>query len=186
VKRLGATLVFIDESGILMAPLVTRTWAPRGNTPHLYQRTASYRKVSAIAAVTISPKRRFSLYFRLHINANIDSGLARAFLKALLKEIPGKIVLVWDNLRVHRSRLVKEFCRAGKRISLEYFPPYAPELDPVEYVWSYLKKNPLANHPAHDLAELASTARRSGRSVQKREPLLRSFMKHTGLSFRMK
>jgi hypothetical protein len=45
-SRLNATLVFLDESGLMMAPLVRRTWAPRGQTPILLQRTRSRDKVS--------------------------------------------------------------------------------------------------------------------------------------------
>ncbi|EQD76123.1 Transposase, partial [mine drainage metagenome] len=55
--RRGSTLVFSDEAGFLMAPLVRRTWAPRGVTPVLPQRGRSRRQVSVIAALSISPRR---------------------------------------------------------------------------------------------------------------------------------
>src|SRR3989442_37037 len=63
VSGLNARLVFLDESGLLMAPLVRRTWAPRGQTPILLQRTRSHDKVSVTAVLTVSPRRRrVSLY----------------------------------------------------------------------------------------------------------------------------
>ena len=59
--------MFLDESGVLMAPLVRRSWAPAGQTPVLYQRGAHHRKVSVIAALCVSPERdQLRFYFRLH------------------------------------------------------------------------------------------------------------------------
>jgi hypothetical protein len=68
---------------------------------------------------------------------------------------------------------------------LEYLPPYAPELNPVEYLWAWLKTNPLANDPAVDLHNLANRTRRAALSVQRRQDLLRGFLRHTGLSLRL-
>ena len=65
-------------------------------------------------------------------------------------------------------------------------PPYAPELNPVENVWSYLKMNPLSNLAITDLQALADTARRHGRALQRQENLLRGFLRHTPLSLHLK
>ncbi len=64
--------------------------------------------------------------------------------------------------------------------------PYAPELNPVEYAWSYLKMNPLANLAAPELDVLADSARRAARSVQRKPHLLRSFLAHSPLSLRLR
>lgn len=83
-SRLKAFLVFIDESGFLMAPLVGRSWGPQGQTPILYQRIHSYKKVSAIAASCLSPeRRRLNLFFRLHAEAYVNTKLVRAFFNVL-------------------------------------------------------------------------------------------------------
>jgi hypothetical protein len=80
-----------------MMPLVRRTWAPRGQTPLLRQRTNSYRKVSVIAALTVSPNRdRVQLFFRLHPQANINAPTVLSFLKHLGRHFQCPISLLWD------------------------------------------------------------------------------------------
>jgi hypothetical protein len=180
-------LVFIDESGIMMAPFVRRTWSPCGKTPWLYHKTRFHKKVSVIAALCIHPCRgRLRLFFRLHPDANVNGHLVAAFLKHLLKELPDPIIIVWDRSVPHRSRKVHALRDSNPRFHLSLLPPYAPELNPVEYVWSYSKTNPLANVTAMNVADLATGARRSVRSIQKKQSLLRSFIKASGLSLRLR
>ena len=178
-------MVFVDESGLLMAPLVRRSWAPRGHTPVLYQRTRSHKKVSIIAALCVSPtKDRVQLYFRLHPDANINAAYVVDFLKNLSRQLNGPIVLIWDCLQAHRK--ANDFVRRSYSLYSFFLPPYAPELNPVENIWSYLKINPMANRASLDIDSLAQTARHHGRSMQRKKNLLRSFLKHTPLSLRLK
>jgi hypothetical protein len=184
--RLSAALVFIDESGLLMAPLVRRSWSLRGHTPVLRQRTRSHRKVSAIAAVCVAPKRdRVSLYFRLHPDANVNSACVLDFLEHLQHQLRCPIVLIWDRFQAHLGQLITQ-CVPASCAHLAYLPPYAPELNPVEYLWAYLKTNPLANEPPIHLPHLTARARRAARSVQHQPALLRGFLRHTGLSLRLR
>lgn len=169
-----------------MAPLVRRSWAPRGQTPILYQRTRSHKKVSVIAALCVAPKRdRIHLYFRLHPDANINAITVADFLKILTRQLKQSVILVWDRFLPHRAKTVQSLIQK-RRIHSFFLPPYAPELNPVENVWSYLKINPLANLPTFDIESLAETTRTHGRSVQKKKNLLRSFVKHSPLSLRLK
>ncbi|MEW5994299.1 MAG: transposase [Candidatus Zixiibacteriota bacterium] len=166
-----------------MAPLVRRSWHPRGHPPVLYQRTRSHQKVSAIAALTVSPSRdQVRLYFRLHPDVNITASLVMEFLRHLIKQLDGPIVLVWDRLLAHRAKKVQTFIRDTPGFSDHFLPPYAPELNPVENVWCYLKMNPLSNRPFLDVVSLAGTARSHGRSIQRKQTLLRSFIEHTPLA----
>lgn len=168
-----------------MAPLVRRSWSVRGQTPILKQRTRSHQKVSAIAALCILPTRdRLALYFRLHPDANINAERAMDFLEHLQRQLRTPIVLVWDSFQAHKGELVHE-CVLPDSPHLEYLPPYAPELNPVEYLWAYLKTNPLANDPAVDLPGLLKRTRRAALSVQRRPDLLRAFLRHTGLPLRL-
>lgn len=178
----GASLVFIDESGFLMAPLVRRTWAPRGNTPVLLQRGRSHRKVSAIAAIVVSPHaRRVYLFFRCHANTAINSYLVKAFLKQLSNQIPKRFIIVWDRLNTHRARIVAQWISSEKHVSQCYFPPYAPELNPVEYVWGNVKTNPMANLPSTEIDDLAHSVYHFTRKLQFNQLLLKSFLKHSSL-----
>jgi transposase len=141
--RLGAHLVFVDESGFLLIPSVRRTWAPRGQTPVLrcWQR---HDRISAISGLSISPRRRrLSLYFQLH-DANLHAPEACAFVRHLLRHLRGPVIVVWDNGNIHKGPWVRALCAAFPRLHLEALPPYAPELNPDEGVWT-LAKGELAN-----------------------------------------
>ena len=169
-----------------MAPLVRRTWSLRGQTPLLRQRGRCHQKVSAIAAICVAPERdRLALYFRLHPDANINAERAMDFLEHLQRQLRTPIVLIWDSFQAHKGELLNQ-CVLPRSAHLQYLPPYAPELNPVEYLWSWLKTNPLANDPAADLHSLAHRARRAAYSVQHRQQLLRSFFRHTGLPLRLR
>ena len=166
-----------------MAPLTRRSWSPRGQTPVLYQRTRAHQKVSAIAALSISPDRhRRHLYFRLHSNVNINADLVIAFLRQLLRQLDGSVVLVWDRLQAHRAGRVQAFIENLPRLQVHFFPPYAPELNPVENVWGYLKTNPLSNRPFFAVDSLAKATNSSARRLQKTPALLRAFIEHCPLS----
>ena len=165
-----------------MAPLVRRTWAPRGVTPILHQRTRTRQKVSAIATLCVAPTRdRLCLYFRLHPNANINTEVVIDFLRHLLKQLNAPVVLLWDRLMAHRSKKVQAFLRSADHLYPFFLPAYAPELNPVEDVWGYLKRNPLSNFAPDNLETLTTTARTHSRSLQRKQKLLRSFVKHSPL-----
>jgi hypothetical protein len=185
--RLRACLVFLDESGLLMAPFVRRSWAPRGHTPLLSQRTRAHQKVSIIAALCVSPRRdRVHLYFRLHPQTNIATPQVIDFLRQLRRQVRSPLVLVWDRLRAHRSKSVSQFVEQTSSLHTVLLPPYAPELNPVEMVWGYLQTNPLANFAFFDLPTLTATTRHHGRRLQRRQLLLRSFIRHSPLPVRLR
>ena len=113
----------------MLTPTVVRTWAPRGQTPVL-RHSQRHDRISVISAVTVSPARqRVGLYCQWH-HHDIRDVQAVAF----LRHLRGHVVLVWDNLGVHKSKLVKALCRRVPRLHLEYLPAYAPELNPNEGV----------------------------------------------------
>ena len=178
--------MFLDESGILMAPVLRRSWSPCGQTPIVRHRTRHHKKVSAIAALAISPCRsNVRLYFRLHPNINIASPQVSTFLHDLRRHISGPIVLIWDRHKAHRSRKTKSVLDLWPSFHALLLPPYAPELNPVEGFWGYLKVNPLANAAILDLDTLAATTRKHGRSIQRTQSLLRSFVAHSPLPLRL-
>jgi transposase len=170
-----------------MAPLVRRTWAPRGQTPLLWQRTNSYRKVSVIASLVVSARRdAVRLYFRLYPDSNINALSVLEFLRQLSRHLRGPAILLWDRFMPHRAGVVKAYIGKKTTWHPDFFPAYAPELNPMENAWGYLKTNPLANETPFDLRALTEAARRHGRALQKRQRLLRSFIKHTPLFLRLK
>ncbi len=175
--------MFIDESGLLLAPVVRRSWAPCGQTPILYQRGRAHEKVSIIAALTLSPQhRRTGLYFSLRANENVTTTWLVPFLRALTRHLRGAVVLIWDRLPGHRARVVTEYLQ-HRHWHVALLPPYAPELDPVELLWAYLKHNPLANFAPADACHLAHVATRHVQRLRRRPDLLRSFFDATPLFF---
>ena len=176
-RRQGAYLVVIDESGLLMAPLVRRTWALRGQTPRLVQRSARREKVSVAAALWLSPLRdRLGLFARTLVNDYFDNWSSAAFLEALLKELPGRVVVVWDGGSMHKGDPINQLqeLMAG-RLSLEKFPPYAPHLCPVEPSWSWLKYSRLCNYAPHDATDLNRHVVAELSAIRDDQELLRSF-----------
>jgi transposase len=179
--------VFLDESGFLLAPLVRRSWAPCGQTPVLRQRGRHHKKVSAIAALCVSPLRdQVKLYFRLYTDRNIKSPQVIAFLRALDEELESSWCLLWDRLNAHTAKITKSYVDTRDGLHPFFFPSYAPELNPVEYLWSYSKTNPLANLAVYEVTELAAAARTCSRSIQRKPELLRSFIRHSPLFLRLK
>lgn len=143
------------------------------------------RKVSVIAALCVSPERRtVRLYFQLLVEKNFDAEAVLAFSKHLHRQLHAPMVFVWDRSNTHRTAAIRDFlARAGS--CHVHFPSYAPELNPVEYAWSYLKTKPLANLACPDVDELAIVGRRHARSIQRQPKLLRSFIDHSPLSLRL-
>jgi transposase len=165
--------------------VVRRTWSRCGQTPVLRHVGRNRKKVSAIAALCVSPERReVRLYFQLLVDENFNSMAVLGFLRQLARHFHEPLLLVWDRARIHRDLRVAVFVDVMQWRQF-YFPPYAPELNPVEYVWGYLKTNPLANLACPEVGLLAHTGRRHTRSLQHKPDLLRSFIRRSPLSLRL-
>ena len=182
-RRRNAHIVFIDEAGFMLAPILRRTWAPRGCTPVL-RVSAPHDRISVIGAISISPQsKQFCFYFRLlQDNVNFRGQSVVGFLDELRRKIPGPITVLWDEIPIHRSHAVRVFLRKHRKIVVEEFPPYAPELNPVDYVWAYAKYSRLANYCPPNLNVLRDQITAELRRLKKRHDLLRSFLNHSGLS----
>lgn len=142
----------------------------------MLQYAFNWKKLSAIAGVTW-----WNFYFRLFPGA-IRSPQVVGFLKHLLRHIPGKLLVIWDGLRTHRSRLVKAFLAEQQgRLQLEFLPAYAPELNPVEYLWGYWKQHELPNLCPQDFTQLGQEARRALRRMRRRPTLVTAFWKQAEL-----
>ncbi|TXF13602.1 IS630 family transposase [Pelomicrobium methylotrophicum] len=174
-RREGRVIVFIDESGLSERPTRVRTWAPKGQTP-VIQFHFNWKQLSMIAGVSFT-----NAYFRLH-EGSIKSAQIVDFLEELVRQIGRKLLIIWDGLKAHRSRVVRDYVDGlDGKIELAFLPPYAPELNPVEYLWAWLKRHALANYCPDSLAELATTARGKLRSAQRRTTLIAAFWKQAEL-----
>ena len=176
-RRQGAYLALIDESGLMMAPLVRRTWSLRGQTPKLIQDGERRQKVSVAAALGLTPHRdRLGLFSRTMVNDSFDPWSSAAFLEALLRELGGRVVVVRDGGGMHQgdpSAQVQDVL--SDRLSLERFPPDSPELCPVEPAWSWLKDSRLCTSAPRDASELDGRVVAELSAIQDDQELLRGF-----------
>ena len=172
----GRTIIFVDESGVYLLPIVVRTYAPCGQTPILRE-FLSYDHLSLIGAVTSQGRLFLKVY-----EHSITSKEVIVFLGQLQRIIPGLLLVIWDGIPTHRSKKIKAYLAAGaaKRIHLEQLPGYAPDLNPTEWVWSYLKVAELANTPCDYLSELETLIRKAKRSMQRRPELIEGFIRDAG------
>lgn len=174
-QREGRLILFIDESGLSERPTRVRTWAPKGHTP-VIEFHFDWTHVSAIAA--LSPT---GCVFRLH-EGSIKKEQLVEFLKALRAHFSQPLLIVWDGLKAHRSKLVREYLDStGGHIQVAFLPPYSPDLNPVEYLWAWLKRHALANYCPANLHELNHTARAKLQSAQRRPSIITACWDHAGL-----
>ncbi len=165
----------MDESSISERPTRVRTWAPKGQTP-VIQFHFNWNHVSVIAGLT-----RTNCMFRLH-EGSIKKEEAVEFLKALKAHLKQPLLVIWDGAKPHRSRLVRDYLDTlNGHIQIAFLPPYAPDLNPVEYLWAWLKRHALANDCPNSIAELSDTARTRLKSAQRRTSLIAAFWKQAEL-----
>ncbi len=168
--------MWVDESGFYLLPATVRTYAPRGQTPIL-RVPLTHDHLSAISALTEHGR----LCMRVQRCAYRSHAVVR-FLKHLLQHMHGKILVIWDGAPIHRSRVIKDFLSSGaaKRLQVERLPGYAPELNPVEYVWHYLKHVALRNVCCDTLDELQYELRLAVANLRHKRAILRNFANHCG------
>jgi hypothetical protein len=175
-------LIFLDESGFSETPSVRRTWAPRGQTPVLIA-PFNWKRLSAIASLITTPAaRRVGLCLRLH-RGTIKQPQVIAYLRALKRHVRGRqVILLWDRLPAHRGGKVQAYIRSQSNwLRVEYLPPYAPELNPVEYFWSHLSRTDMAHFVGEGLHDVRRQARRAACRVRHRPNLGKGFLKHSRL-----
>jgi hypothetical protein len=139
-----------------MAPLVRRTWAWRGERPQLKQKSKHREKVSLAAAICVSPAgNRLKLFFETLVNAYFNNEQIAEFLEDLMREIPNRLVVVWDRGPMHRGDFIRgQVARFRPRLSLEELPSYAPMLNPLEPVFGWLKDSRMCNFAPWTAQEL--------------------------------
>lgn len=136
----------------------------------------NWKTLSALAGITW-----WTFYFRLFPGA-IRAPQVLQFLEHLLRHLPGKLLVIWDGLPSHRSRAVRAFVTAQQgRLTLEFLPAYAPELNPVEFLWGHWKQHELPNLCPKTFWELSDHARRALRRMRRRPTLVTAFWKQADL-----
>lgn len=168
-------IVFVDESGLSERPTRVRTWAPRGQTP-IIQFHFNWTHISVIAGLS-----RTNCLFRLH-HGSIKKEQHVEFLKALHAHVKQRLLIIWDGLKAHRSKLVREYLDStGGDVQMAFLPPYSPDLNPVEFLWAWLKRHALANFCPDNLGQLKTAARNKLKSAQQRPSIIAACWVQAGL-----
>ena len=176
--------MLIDESGFLLNPVVRRTWARQGQTPVLPSWGRHRDKVSVIAAVSVAPqRRRLGLHFHTDAKHYIDAEAVANFLRVLLRRLRGRVIVIWDGGSNHKGPLIRAVCADFPRLHLERLPAYAPDLNPVEFVWSHLKYGRMANFIPRNVRHLDRVVCGHLHALKRSSNLLRQLWKGSKLPF---
>lgn len=180
--KIKARLGFSDESAFSDKPIVRKTWALKGKTPIL-KVPGGWIIRSVISLITCSPEGlRPRLYFEM-IKGAVNAQWFIRFLKQIKHHLKGrKLILIIDNLRVHKAKIVKEYLTTQRHwLTVEYLPTYAPELNPNEYLWSSGKRKDFSNAVIQNGAALDQRIRASGKRAQRDAALLKGFLRASSL-----
>ena len=158
-------------------------------TPVVTVTGGSNKRVSLAALIAIKPGYRPRLIYRIHHSRRRGNDRRKGFtetgyaqlLDAAHQQLGGPLVLIWDNLNTHVSAAMTELIAARDWLTVVQLPPYAHELNPVELVWSHLKRS-LANLAKRDLTQLTILVKKRLKRMQYRPGLLDGFLASTHLN----
>lgn len=169
-RKLGAKLFFLDEAGFQSDPVLGRTYGLKGKTP-VVETSGQRQSINVISAVNARGEFWATTY-----DGKLDAESFVAFLQDFMKGQRETIFLVVDGLAVHKSKLVEKYlAELGGRLELHPLPPYCPDLNPDEYVWSHMKNNGVSKKPLKQNESLRKRVEEDLRNIHANAPLVRSF-----------
>ncbi len=172
----GARLAFLDESGFSERPPVRTTWSPKGVTP-VIRHHFNWKRINAFGVITCNPDGSDPDLLLSWQKESIDAESVARFLTELKKQTEGPLVLLWDGLPAHRSKVVKVHINAEQDwLTVRRLPAYAPELNPVEGLWSALKGKDLANFCSDTIEQVADRLDQGVDRIRSDESILRGFL----------
>jgi transposase len=169
-KRLGAKIFFLDEAGFQSDPPLGRTYGLKGQTP-VVQTSGQRQSLNVISAVNARGE-----FWAVTYTGKLDAESFVVFLKNFMQGRAGKVFLVVDGHPAHKANLVKAYLKSLEgRLELHFLPPYAPDLNPDEFVWSYMKNNGVSKKPLKQNESLQKRIEQDLNSVSNNRKLVRSF-----------
>jgi len=169
-KRLGAKIFFLDEAGFQSDPPLARTYGLKGETPVVVT-SGQRQSLNVISAVNARGQFWAATY-----TGKLDAEAFVAFLKNFMDSRTGKVFLVVDGHPAHKANVVKAYLKSLQgRLELHFLPPYAPDLNPDEFVWSYMKNNGVSKKPLKQNESLRERVESDLTAIQQDRKLVRSF-----------
>jgi transposase len=178
-RRQGRTVVFVDESGFYLLPAVVKTYGPEGQTP-IVDEWLTRDHLSIMGGLT-TEGRVYTL-----VRQKALTGVETVeFLEHLGRQVKGPTLVIWDGSPIHRRTLVTDFIKAvgPKGLQVETLPAYAPDLNPVEWLWRHLKEEEMPNLTCLDLEELHEQFHLALARLRGKPRLFPSFFAGAALSY---
>ena len=169
-RRQGASIFFLDEAGFDSEPRLGRTYGLKGQTP-VVTTTGQRQKVNVISAVTASGAFWCQIYTE-RLNAQLFVQFVRQFMHGR----SGQVYLVVDGHPAHKANIVKNLVKEMQgKLGLYFLPPYAPDLNPDEFVWAHMKTNGLSKKPLRKNESLKERVEGDLAAIKGNRQLVRSF-----------
>lgn len=169
-KKLGARIFFLDEAGFQSDPTLGRTYGLKGKTP-VVETSGQRQSIKVISAVNARGEFWAATY-----EGKLDAVSFVQFLKDFMKSQGGRIFLVLDGLAVHKAKTVRHYLdRLEGRLELHPLPPYCPDLNPDEFVWSHMKNNGVSKKPLKQNESLRKRVEKDLMKIHGNVDLIRSF-----------
>jgi transposase len=169
-KRVGAMIFFLDEAGFQSDAPLGRTYGLKGKTP-VVTTSGQRQSINVISAVNARGEFWAATY-----SGKLDAEAFVAFVENFMSGRKGKVFLVVDGHPAHKANRVKELVKSMKgRLELHFLPPYAPDLNPDEFVWSYMKGNGVSKKPLKQNESMRERVEEDLANIQQNRSLVRSF-----------
>jgi transposase len=177
-KRAGAEIYFWDESGFRADAVQGKTWGVRGCTP-VVEVPGPRQSVSAASAVNAKGAFWFVTY-----KGGMTAELFVALLKHMMRGRRKPLLLVLDSLPAHKARMVRDYVASTNgKLELHFLPGYAPELNPDELVWNYVKRTGTAKSPLAFGESLQDRIEADLQAVQDDQALVRAFFRAPSVAY---
>jgi transposase len=169
-KQHGAKIYFLDEAGFHSDPVLGRTYGLKGHTP-VVATSGQRQSINAISAVNAKGEFWYNLY-----SGKLNASRFAEFLQDLMKGRRERVFLVVDGHPAHKAKLVQAYVSslAGK-LELHFLPPYAPDLNPDEFVWGYAKTNGVSKKPLRQNESMKARVESDLEAIKRNKSLVRSF-----------
>ena len=177
-KRLGARIFFSDEAGFQSDPVLGRTYGLRGQTP-VVKTSGQRQSLNVISAINARGE-----FWAVTYTGKLNAESFVLFLQNFVESQAGRIFLVVDGHPAHKANAVKSYIQSLKgRLELHFLPPYAPDLNPDEFVWSHMKNNGVSKKPLKTNESLQSRVDHDLNSRKENPELVKSFFGATSVLY---
>jgi transposase len=169
-KKLGAMIFFLDEAGFQSDPPLGRTYGLKGETP-VVNTSGQRQSINVISAVNAR-----GAFWAATYDGKLNSESFVLFLNNFMEGQKRKVFLVLDSLPAHKAKMVESYVESLEgRLELHFLPTYAPDLNPDEFVWGYMKKNGVSKKPLKKNESLRERVEADLVAIQSNVSLVRSF-----------